>query len=73
MRQALQFLIVFAVMVLGGPLAAPLSAQEQGRTAPPSNGYNVFIIGDALAGGLWAGTTRTGVQGGIGAGAPGHL
>jgi hypothetical protein len=56
MRHALQFLIVFAVMLLGGPLAA----QEQDRPAPPSNGYNVFIIGDALAGGLWAGTTRTG-------------
>src|SRR5688572_19017076 len=33
----------------------PLTA---GRTAPPSDGYNVFIIGDALAGGLWAGTGR---------------
>jgi uncharacterized protein len=53
-----KFLVLFAVIVLGGPLAA----QEQDRTAPPSNGYNVFIIGDALAGGLWAGTTRTGGQ-----------
>jgi uncharacterized protein len=58
MRQALQILTVFALMVLGGPMAA----QDEGRTAPPSNGYNVFIIGDALAGGLWAGTTRTGGQ-----------
>jgi uncharacterized protein len=56
MRHALQFLVVLVVLALG----APLAAQEQGRTAPPSNGYNVFIIGDALAGGLWAGTTRTG-------------
>lgn len=56
MRQALQCLVLFAVMVLGGPA----TAQDEGRTAPPSNGYNVFIIGDALAGGLWAGTTRTG-------------
>lgn len=58
MRRALQFLILFTVMFIGGSLAA----QEQGPTAPPSNGYNVFIIGDALAGGLWAGTTRTGGQ-----------
>ena len=62
MHQALQFLAVFAMMLLAGPLSAPVAAQEQGRTAPPSNGYNVFIIGDALAGGLWAGTTRTGGQ-----------
>ena len=58
MRQALRCLVLFAVVVLGGPLAA----EEEGPTAPPSNGYNVFIIGDALAGGLWAGTTRTGSQ-----------
>jgi uncharacterized protein len=44
------------------PSADPSLAQEQGRTAPPSNGYNVFIIGDALAGGLWAGTTRVGYR-----------
>lgn len=62
MRKTVQCLVLFAVMALGGAVAAPLSAQEQGRTAPPSNGYNVFIIGDALAGGLWAGTTRTGGQ-----------
>ncbi|HUE45656.1 MAG TPA: hypothetical protein VMO81_05315, partial [Aestuariivirgaceae bacterium] len=58
MRQALRFLVLFAVIAFGDPLAA----QEQDRTAPPNNGYNVFIIGDALAGGLWAGTTRTGGQ-----------
>ncbi|MFW6077420.1 MAG: DUF459 domain-containing protein [Hyphomicrobiales bacterium] len=57
---------IFHVLALIGltlvTAAAGGLAQEQGRTAPPSNGYNVFIIGDALAGGLWAGTTRTGGQ-----------
>jgi uncharacterized protein len=63
MRHALRVLVLIAaalgcVVVLGGPSIA----QQQGQGAPPSNGYNVFIIGDALAGGLWAGTTRTGSQ-----------
>ena len=56
--QPLFALIAVALVALGGPSLA----QEQGRTAPPSGGYNVFIIGDALAGGLWAGTTRVGYR-----------
>jgi uncharacterized protein len=61
MRRSLQpllALVAFALVALGGASLA----QEQGRTAPPSGGYNVFIIGDALAGGLWAGTTRVGYR-----------
>jgi uncharacterized protein len=63
LHPALALLAVALGCVLG--LAGPAIAQQQttsstGRSAPPSNGYNVFIIGDALAGGLWGGTTRVG-------------
>ena len=65
MRHALQVLAMlaaaFAAVLLGGPSVAQQQiAPSAEDPAPPSNGYNVFIIGDALAGGLWAGTTRVG-------------
>ena len=56
--QPLLALIAVALATFGGTSLA----QEQGRAAPPTDGYNVFIIGDALAGGLWAGTTRVGYR-----------
>jgi len=65
MRHALQVLLVLAAALAGVLFGGPSLAQQQivpsaEGPAPPRNGYNVFIIGDALAGGLWAGTTRVG-------------
>lgn len=64
MRQCLQILamlVALAAALLGGPsLAQQQLVPSAEGPAPPRNGYNVFIIGDALAGGLWAGTTRVG-------------
>jgi hypothetical protein len=62
---------IAAVFALAACLALPGGAaaiDQQGettgtaQTAAPSQGYSVFIIGDALAGGLWAGTSRVGSQ-----------
>jgi hypothetical protein len=54
--------IAFGCMVAlsGAGVAQQVTTSADGRIAPPRDGYNVFIIGDALAGGLWAGTTRVG-------------
>jgi uncharacterized protein len=52
--------IGFACIVALGGVIAQQTTSGDGRVAPPDSGYNVFIIGDALAGGLWAGTTRVG-------------
>jgi uncharacterized protein len=56
--------IAFGCMVAfsGAGVAQQVTTSSDGRIAPPRDGYNVFIIGDALAGGLWAGTTRVGTQ-----------
>ena len=54
-------MIAGALGVLGGIGGVTFAQQPAaGQNAPPSGGYNVFIVGDALAGGLWAGTTRVG-------------
>ncbi len=58
------FAVAACLALFGGATAV---AQEPGtagtgQNAPPSRGYSVFIIGDALAGGLWAGTTRVGSE-----------
>jgi uncharacterized protein len=58
MRHVLQVLALIAVTLVWAVAGGQALAQH----GPTSNGYNVFIIGDALAGGLWAGTTRTGGQ-----------
>lgn len=54
---AIGCLVAFGDASLAQQQIAPSTAE---RTAPPSNGYTVFIIGDGLAGGLWGGTTRVG-------------
>ncbi|HUF44119.1 MAG TPA: DUF459 domain-containing protein [Aestuariivirgaceae bacterium] len=66
MRRALQVLALLAAALCWAGLSGGTSFAQQlivpsaEGPAPPSNGYSVFIIGDALAGGLWAGTTRVG-------------
>lgn len=61
MPHVLQPVLALLAVALAAFLG-PALAQEPGQTAPPGEGYNVFIIGDALAGGLWAGTTRVGTR-----------
>lgn len=51
-------LLVLTLACLGALSAVAQQRNSDGQLAPPSGGYGVFIIGDALAGGLWAGTTR---------------
>ena len=68
MRHVIQSVLALIAIALGcmaalsGAGMAQQASSGDGRIAPPSDGYNVFIIGDALAGGLWAGTTRVGSQ-----------
>jgi hypothetical protein len=54
----LGYLVAFSAV----SLAEQITTSGDDRMAPHSDGYNVFIIGDALAGGLWAGTTRVGYK-----------
>lgn len=66
-RHVLRWWLGLAVVCLAlAMVRPPASAQDVDSTgnavSPPSDGYSVFIIGDALAGGLWAGTTRVGAD-----------
>lgn len=60
MRYALHVLVMLAAALAAVLAGGSSFAQQQISPSLPRNDYSVFIIGDALAGGLWAGTTRVG-------------
>jgi hypothetical protein len=57
---ALLVFVVGCMAVLGGAGFGQQQIAPSTAGRAPGDAYNVFIIGDALAGGLWAGTTRVG-------------
>jgi hypothetical protein len=58
------FALAACLALAGGAAAIDQEGEATGtgQSVPPSQGYSIFIIGDALAGGLWAGTARVGAE-----------
>lgn len=69
MQSVRQWILAVLAVVACLAVASGAAAIDQegegigaGQNTPPSQGHSVFIIGDALAGGLWAGTARVGAE-----------